>query len=83
MSIDQLRSEVRNLSMSDRVTLVRELIDSLDGSTLKDIEAEWGEVALARSRAYDAGETTARDWREALQEILDRLPKTPVGESSK
>ncbi len=69
-----------NLPREERVSLARELLVSLDEDSTDDvtsidseIETAWTEEAVRRSRAFDAGETTARDWREVVAEIEQKL----------
>ena len=77
---ERLRTEFMALPRDERVTLARQLLVSLDENSDDDataidpeIEAAWVEEAIRRSRAYDAGETTARDWREVVAEIEQKL----------
>ena len=77
---ERLRSEFLRLPRDERVSLARVLLASLeesseDNATTVDpnIEAAWAEEAVRRSRAYDAGETTARDWREVVAEVEQKL----------
>ena len=79
-TVERLRTEFLNLPRNERVSLARDLLASLeehsdDDATSIDpeIEAAWAEEAVRRSRAFDAGETTARDWREVVAEIEQKL----------
>ena len=77
---ERLSSEFLRLPREERVSLARVLLVSLDEvrednvtTVDPEIEAAWVEEAVRRSRAYDAGETTARDWREVVAEIEQKL----------
>lgn len=77
---ERLSSEFLRLPRDERVSIARVLLASLEESREDDattvdpeIEAAWAEEAVRRSRAYDAGETTARDWREVVAEVEQKL----------
>ena len=78
---ERLSSEFLRLPRNERINLARVLLVSLDENgdaeatttVAPEIEAAWGEEAVRRSRAYDAGETTARDWRDVVAEIEQKL----------
>lgn len=77
---ERLSSEFLRLPRDERVSIARVLLASLEESSEDDattvdpeIEAAWAEEAVRRSRAYDAGETTARDWREVVAEVEQKL----------
>lgn len=79
-TVERLRTEFMNLPQAERASLARELLGSFEegsgGDTMSidlEIAAAWGEETVRRSRAFDAGETTARDWRETVAEIQQKL----------
>lgn len=79
-TVERLRMEFMNLPRDERASLARELLGGLDEGSDDDatsidpeIAAAWAEEAVRRSRALDAGETTARDWRESVAEIQQSL----------
>ena len=82
---ERLRTEFMNLPRDERASLARDLLVSLDEGSDNDtttidpeIAAAWAEETVRRSRASDAGETTARDWREVVAEIEQKLnPHSP------
>ena len=84
-TVERLRTEFMNLPRDERASLARDLLVSLDEGSDNDtttidpeIAAAWAEEAVRRSRASDAGETTARDWREVVAEIEQKLnPHSP------
>ena len=79
---ERLQTEFMRLSRNERVSLARKLLVSLeensDGEAMAidpQVEAAWAAEAIRRSRAYEAGETTARDWREVVAEIQQKLDR--------
>ena len=79
-SVERVIEEAMGLPRPIRAALARELISSLESAEdAASIEAEWAAVAVARSRAYDAGETTACDWRESVARIRAALDARSTG----
>ena len=79
---ERLQTEFMRLSRNERVSLARQLLVSLEenpeGEAMAidpQVEAAWAAEAIRRSRAYEAGETTARDWREVVAEIQQKLDR--------
>ena len=73
-SVKRVMTEALRLPRPVRAELARELISSLElGDDETSIEADWIGVAAERSRAYDAGATTACDWRESVARIQAAL----------
>ncbi len=68
------------LPRAERQALAQRLMESLDepeDEVLSEAEwkAAWAEEIEARIARYERGETTARDWREALADIEKNLRK--------
>ncbi|MEK6257133.1 MAG: addiction module protein [Planctomycetota bacterium] len=83
-AVERVMGEALRLPRPVRAALARELISSLEpGDDDASIEAEWVAVAVERSRAYDAGETTACDWRESVARIQAALDARTSGGVSK
>ena len=82
-AVERVMGEALRLPRPVRAALARELISSLELDDDASIEAEWVAVAVERSRAYDAGETTACDWRESVARIQAALDARTSGEVSK
>jgi Putative addiction module component len=82
-AVERVLVEALSLPRHDRAALARELISSLESNDeAASIEAEWVAVAVERSHAYDAGETTASDWRESVAIIQAALDaRTAAGVS--
>ena len=79
-SVERVIEEALSLPRPVRAALAHELISSLESAEdPASIEAEWMAVAVARSRAYDAGETTACDWRESVARIQAALDARSSG----
>ena len=79
-SLERVIGEELSLPRPVRAALARELISSLESADdTASIEAEWVAVAVERSRAYDAGETTACDWRESVARIQAALDARSSG----
>ena len=79
-SVERVMEEALSLPRSERAALAKELISSLElAEDAGSIEAEWVAVAVERSRAYDAGETTACDWRESVARIQAALDARTSG----
>ena len=74
---DQLLTQALQLPLKDRASLAHKLLLSLDPGeealTDSEWEAAWVAEAEARSTAYERGETTADDWRQALDRIRQNL----------
>jgi hypothetical protein len=82
MSIHEVLTLALGLGEQDRAALAHQLLLSLSppGPELADT-AEWEAVAMEevgrRAERYQRGETAARDWREALQNIQRQLRRSP------
>ena len=70
--------DVRNLALqlppSDRASLARELLLSLEGDGFdSDADAAWTDEIRARAEAVASGDFTASDWRESVDRIRGEL----------
>ncbi len=83
-AVERVMEEALSLPRPERAALARELISSLEpNDEAASIEAEWVAVAAERSRAYDAGETTASDWRESVAIVQAALDARIAAGASK
>ena len=72
-----LVNRAMDLSPVDRAELARQLILSLDPPPADGPAAETWEAEIeARLAAYDRGETSPIEWREAVQQARTSLRKT-------
>lgn len=72
----ELISRAMNLPSVDRAELARQLILSLDPPSDKDAVADaWEEELERRLSAYDRGESTPIEWREAVERARTSLRK--------
>lgn len=81
-TVNDVFAQALALPMPERAALAKQLLHSLDPED-PDLEAEdpdveeaWEKEILARSDAVHRGDYTARDWREALDEIRKQLPRS-------
>ncbi len=58
MTIDELKREAMRLAPTERASLARELLVSLDDLSDSDVERLWLEESERRRRAFLAGEAT-------------------------
>ena len=70
-----LLNQALGLSRSDRATLARDLIASLDEplDPEEDVEAAWLAEIERRMVDLESGKAKTIPWPEARQQILDRL----------
>jgi putative addiction module component (TIGR02574 family) len=71
---------VRALELPEpqRAALAHELLLSLESEPFDtDWEAAWGAELDARLAEADAPDSSAQDWREAIAEMRQALPKRP------
>jgi putative addiction module component (TIGR02574 family) len=55
MDLETLEEEALNLPPADRAKLARELLESLDALSPRELEVLWTEEAERRAREIDAG----------------------------
>jgi hypothetical protein len=83
MSMNELLALALTLSEQERAALAQRLLWSLSppGQEVPG-EQEWEAACMEevqqRAERYQRGETTARDWRGALQDIQRRLERDPA-----
>lgn len=65
-----LLKQALNLSDSDRVEMVGELLESLESSSDEGVDAAWRQEVAARIKASDAGEITPIPWEQAQSQLL-------------
>lgn len=69
-ALEELRNRAMTLPTGERAELAKDLLVSLDpGMTQEDVDAAWADVAIMRKKAFDAGQTTARDWRDSVARV--------------
>jgi putative addiction module component (TIGR02574 family) len=77
-TIDEIRSRALELSDSDRASLARDLLLSLEESGFDEgCEPAWVAEIEARSEVVARGEFTASDWQESVARIRHTLAQRP------
>jgi putative addiction module component (TIGR02574 family) len=71
---NDLFSQALALPVPERAALAQQLLHSLEPED-PDAEEAWAEEIQARSDALHRGELTVRDWREAIEDIRNHLPR--------
>jgi hypothetical protein len=73
-TVDDVWDTALTLPAEQRAALARDLLLSLEDEAVDpEVEREWLELARQRAKAYDRGETTAHDWRDAIESIRQSL----------
>jgi putative addiction module component (TIGR02574 family) len=68
VSLADVELQARMLSPDDRAKLAELLLESLQGTAVSDIEAEWRQEVEDRVAAYDRGETQTYSAEEVFAE---------------
>jgi len=68
VSLADVELQARMLSPDDRAKLAELLLESLQGTAVSDIEAEWRQEVEDRVVAYDRGETQTYSAEEVFAE---------------
>lgn len=74
-ALDHLRSQISTLSASERATLARELIMSLDGPRDDSVEQAWNDEIVRRVAKVKSGKATLlsrEEFRSKMRERLDQ-----------
>jgi putative addiction module component (TIGR02574 family) len=69
----KLLADALELPASERLELVTELLESVEGPSDPDWEAAWVLELESRSRAADTREARGRPWLDVRDRIRDRL----------
>ena len=73
-SSESVTDAALRLPPDDRARLAHRLLLSLEDERIDPhADAAWIEEAQARVNRYEAGETTADDWRSAVNRVADNL----------
>lgn len=67
MSLEELVAEVKKLSIEDRVSLAKWIVESLDELSEAEIEALWGQEAERRLDELEQGRATEIPAEEVLR----------------
>ncbi|HVA47805.1 MAG TPA: addiction module protein [Pirellulales bacterium] len=73
-TVDDLLTQALALPEQQRAAMATQLLHSLEPED-PDAEDAWAEEIISRSDAVHRGDYTARDWREALDDIRKQLPR--------
>lgn len=71
--IEQLRSQVLNLSETERADLAHDLIKSLDAPVDEGVEDAWDREVVRRIAQIDAGQAGLLDREEFRKRLQDRI----------
>ncbi len=69
---ERLTEEALKLSKEERLQLLTVLADSIEESSLEEIEAAWLTEAKRRLAGIDAGERRTVAWEDVEQRLLSR-----------
>ncbi|HCW89372.1 MAG TPA: hypothetical protein DHU56_04850 [Marinobacter sp.] len=72
-TLDHLRTQISTLSESERATLARELIMSLDGPRDDSVEQAWNEEIVHRVSKIKSGKATLLSREEFRSKMRKRL----------
>jgi len=72
-TLDHLRSQISTLSESERATLARELIMSLDGPRDDSVEQAWNDEIVRRMSKVRSGKATLLSREEFRSKMRARL----------
>ncbi|HMM74589.1 MAG TPA: addiction module protein [Gammaproteobacteria bacterium] len=73
VALDRLRSEVLNLSESERAELAHALVTSLDGVPDSDAQDAWDKEIVRRIGEVEAGSARMIDWDELGRRMRSRF----------
>jgi putative addiction module component (TIGR02574 family) len=73
-NFQKLKDAAAGLSSSERVELVRFLLDSLDNENENDVRAEWLAIADERMAEFRAGRVVGIPAEVVLQDLLGECP---------
>jgi len=74
MTIDELKREAMRLDATERASLARELLVSLDDLTEEETERLWLEEAERRRLDFEAGNTTLIPGDEVFAQLRTKRP---------
>ena len=75
MSLASIQTDILQLSSAERAMLIDLLWESLDETSIKEIEAKWASESEERIDAYERGELPAVDGPAALRDLRSALGK--------
>ena len=67
--LDQLRTEVLNLSADERRSLIHDLVDSLSEQTDPSVEKAWDDEIARRIREVEEGKVKCIPFEEAMAKV--------------
>jgi len=73
MRVEQIKTEVDKLSLSEKLALVTDIWDSIAADNEQAPPPEWQKRELDRRyKAYQAGEVELYDWEEVHADLRNR-----------
>ena len=75
MNVATIQDELLSLPAVERAKLIDVLWQSLSGPELQAREAAWAAESERRIDAFEAGQLTARNTRDVLEDLKKSLPK--------
>ena len=77
-SAQELLTQALQLPISDRATMARQLLLSLDTDCYEvECESAWEQEIVARVHRLEQGQTETHDWREGHAAIRKKLREEP------
>ena len=73
--LEEIREEIRALSISEKEELLRSLWEELDGPADPDVEAAWLEEVRRRDLELDRGQAESTPAEEVFQRLRSTLKK--------
>ena len=74
-SLQELETEIRSLSSTERIRLLRELVADLDGEIEAEVESRWVDEAERRHRELSEGVVETVPAEKVLERARARLTK--------
>jgi putative addiction module component (TIGR02574 family) len=73
MKADEIRSEIENLGLSEKLLLVEDIWDSIAASNSEPPMPEWHKKELdRRHKDYKEGKMELHDWKTVHEELRDK-----------
>ena len=73
MKADEIRSEIENLELSEKLLLVEDIWDSIAASNSELPMPEWQKKKLdRRHKDYKEGKMELHDWKTVHEELRDK-----------
>jgi hypothetical protein len=74
-SLAQLENDIRELSSAEQSSLLKVLVEQLDGADVADVDAAWSVEVARRDDEIESGAVAALPASDVFAEIESRLKK--------